>query len=917
MKIIFRFTMASLIAFILLISATWLLRSLMPGGSSGRVLAVSAATTTMKSVPTLAMRQVTTDSVVLDKFDNGKPPLSNGTVVTNIIFAASEVNAHAQATDSFPLLEERDFAQTTDLGKTPLSQGTKVDNVVFAENGVSAAALQIAAQANGVTETAIQPWYGTEQPFGKPGEPQMQINLLGTVITPTGTITLSYKLNNGPEQPLSVGPDQRRLAQTGDFNIDIPYSELATGINTIDITAKNQVTTTSQTVLVNYYMGNQWPLTYTTNWETASTIQERAQIVDGRWVLSDGQVRPTVLDYDRMIAIGDVSWTGYEITVPVTIHAIDEAGFAAPSNGPGVGLLLRWQGHFQKDDEQPEIGWQNFGSIGWYRWRKDDNDAIYAGQQLLAFGGREVDSNAANVPAFGVQYIMKMSVQPSTNGPSYYRYKAWRADEAEPAAWDLESFGRAGEPTTGSLLLVAHHVDASFGNVNVYPISSVRSTVTTTDDGNGMVQVTPQQIDYSYGEEVKLTAKPDLGFAFYAWEGDVQSTENPLILYPTGDLTVRATFTVPKPSLLTATVDGAGAVRVLPEKAIYEYDDLVTLTAVPDPQHIFAGWRGDLVTDLNPVSFRIRRDVTMEAAFTEGSASPISDDFRTCRLDTTLWTARDPKGDSTIALNGQQLVISVPANSDHDLFDNKNFAPRILQATPNEDFVLEAKFDSIVAQRFQIQGIIVEQDTDNYIRMEFYHNGTSVHVFAAYMADGVIADNANTAITVPAGAALYMQVGRAGNTWSQYYSVDGENWIENAEFNHELTVVSAGVYGGNVDPDTRDEEDTSPAFTALVDYFFNSAARIDDEDGGDLTITTAVVGFGEVTKSPTNVANCGDAIELTATPADGFIFAGWSGDLTSNVNPLSVTPTEASQLTATFIEEITDGFSLYLPFVAR
>ena len=70
---------------------------------------------------------------------------------------------------------------------------------------------------------------------------------------------------------------------------------------------------------------------------------------------------------------------------------------------------------------------------------------------------------------------------------------------------------------------------------------------------------------------------------------------------------------------------------------------------------------------------------------------------------------------------------------------------------------------------------------------------------------------------------------------------------------------------------------------------------------GPFTLTTAVFGSGTVTKSP-NAATyaSGSTVSLTAAPAVGFTFTGWSGDATGTANPLSVTMNDNKSVMATF-----------------
>ena len=86
-----------------------------------------------------------------------------------------------------------------------------------------------------------------------------------------------------------------------------------------------------------------------------------------------------------------------------------------------------------------------------------------------------------------------------------------------------------------------------------------------------------------------------------------------------------------------------------------------------------------------------------------------------------MWNWVDPVGNSNYAMTGSQLAISVPQGSSHDLWTNANQAPRVLQPANNTDFELEAKFDSAVASRYQLQGIVVEGSNNRLVRFDFYH----------------------------------------------------------------------------------------------------------------------------------------------------------------------------------------------------
>ncbi len=344
----------------------------------------------------------------------------------------------------------------------------------------------------------ITVWNGTTQQFGHNGDPQRWVNILGNVSGPNPITSLHYSLNDGPIQSLNIGPDKRRLTLPGDFIIEIEYSLLQSGVNQLMITADDGTSTPTIVPVTIHYAGGgaSWePGTYTFDWRTATTINDHAQVVTGEWALDSaaGTVRPLRFAYDRLLALGDMNWRDYTVTVPVTIKAIDAGGFPAPSNGPGIGVLVRWRGHFDSNGILPRVGWRELGALAWYRWRKSGGQ-VTSGMQLLGNGGRVLAENGRPL-TFGKRYFFKVNIQSSTNNkPATYRFKMWDANSAEPTGWDFVQVGRKGEPESGSLLLLAHHVDAEFGAVTV----QLDSTLDTpppppTEETAGTIYITPRK----------------------------------------------------------------------------------------------------------------------------------------------------------------------------------------------------------------------------------------------------------------------------------------------------------------------------------------------------------------------------------------------------------------------------------------
>jgi hypothetical protein len=316
----------------------------------------------------------------------------------------------------------------------------------------------------------IAVWYGDNQTFGQNGTPQMWVNVLGDVYGTNPITSLSYSLNGGASQPLSIGVDENdgnpRLPEPGDFNAEIAYSSLNVGANSVVIEATdNQGHQTTHTVTINYVKGTPCTFPCTIDWSKASNIQSVAQVVDGKWELQpDGTVRTLQMGYDRLLDIGDMSWTSYEITVPVTVHARYSSDF-------GIGIVTGWQGHTEcgglpgcVTGSQPRTGHPFFGLSWWVNHYAASSTV----EEIYANSPSYFETPLINVPrnlTLGTPYMFKFLVQRNSPSGTHYALKIWPVGSAEPATWDLQVDDS--DTTLGSIVLAAYKGDVSFGTVTI------------------------------------------------------------------------------------------------------------------------------------------------------------------------------------------------------------------------------------------------------------------------------------------------------------------------------------------------------------------------------------------------------------------------------------------------------------------
>ena len=610
----------------------------------------------------------------------------------------------------------------------------------------------------------IDVWYGDSQTFGLLGEPQWAANILGNASDPDGIASLTYSLNGGPAQPLSLGPDGLRLADAGDFNIELQFLDLAVGSNSVTITATDGVgLQNTRTVIVNYPGPTSWPRDYGINWSTATEISNVAQVVDGKWEIQGDKLRSRQFGYDRLIAFGDEQWQDYEVIAEMTVNEIDPRCSQNWCAGGGavLGILVRWPGHFFWG-QLPHHGWYPMGGMAAFAWKGNGYMEMYRGRD-----GVVISTDPGASFQIGVPHLFKMRAE-TLAGSHRYSAKLWPASQPEPVSWNLVLDEPLSATSSGSALLVAHHVDVSVGNVTVTEING---------SGGPGPDTTPPVIT-----AVQATAISDTS-ATITWQTDEPASSE--VAY--GETPAYADGTVSNAALVTS--------------------HSISLSGLsPSTQYHYQVTSAD--GDGNSAS-------SVDFVFTTGDSAPpiglTSDDF-SGGLNTALWTFVDPLGDSGVSTTGSQLAINIPPGASHDIWAGTNHAPRVVQSVVDGDFEVEVKFDSAITQGYQMQGIVAEQDTGNLVRFDFYSDGGRTHIFAASFNNGT--PNVRNDDVIASGTPMYMRMKREGDLWTQSYSYDGTSWTTSATFTDSLTVSTVGVFGGNFDTGN-----SAPAHTALIDYF--------------------------------------------------------------------------------------------------
>ena len=332
-------------------------------------------------------------------------------------------------------------------------------------------------------------WYGKKQSFGSPGRAQRWINVLGNLSNSSTVRYANYRLNDGPASPITFGGDLHRLAQPGDFNLDIAWYQCESGLNRLVLMAETlsgqQV---RDTVLLNVVKNRSWPLPYAISFDTVTQLQEVVQVVDGLWTRTPDGLRTQEPYYDRVISIGDSSWQNYVVLVHLTIHGWTPSKPGPPTyNVSHYGTALRWRGHHH-DDMQPHRKWFPLGSQGEFLLKQKHDSCQW---RILFDGGRHKPQKYGEPKKTLVldePMFVRADVRTLTDGRTRYRFKQWMQDQLEPHSYDVIGYETDDYPS-GAMCIVPHNSDVTIHAVSVHPLR--------IDDGGFVTKPGPDEVHYS------------------------------------------------------------------------------------------------------------------------------------------------------------------------------------------------------------------------------------------------------------------------------------------------------------------------------------------------------------------------------------------------------------------------------------
>jgi hypothetical protein len=399
--------------------------------------------------------------------------------------------------------------------------------------------------------------------------------------------------------------------------------------------------------------------------------------------------------------------------------------------------------------------------------------------------------------------------------------------------------------------------------------SAATYTLMVTKAGNGTVTSSPTGIDcgndcsepYSYNTPVTLTATPAAGSTFSGWSGPCSGTD-PCSVTMNQAQTVTATFSSTPTYLLVVSISGAGTVTSSPTgincgndcSEPYSYNTPVTLTATPAAGSTFSGWSGPC-SGTGPCSVTMNQAQTVTATF---SSTP-----------TYLLV---------VSISGAGTVTSSPAgiNCGNDCSEPYSYnTPVTLTATP------------AAGSTFSGWSGPCSGTGSCTVTMNQAQTVTATFSTVTYLLTVSRAGN-GTVTSSPAGI-------NCGNDCNEPYTYN------------TLVVLTATPGAGSTFSGWGGACSGTGACTVTMNQARAVAATFST---ANYILTVSKAGAGTVTSSPAGI-NCGTdcsesyssgtTVTLTAAPAAGSVFSGWSGACTGTSSSCTVTVNQAKTVTATFL----------------
>ena len=374
--------------------------------------------------------------------------------------------------------------------------------------------------------------------------------------------------------------------------------------------------------------------------------------------------------------------------------------------------------------------------------------------------------------------------------------------------------------------------------------------------------------------------------------------------------------TEPSTYTLSVSVSGSGSVAKSPNQATYSSGTSVMLTATAASGYTFSGWGGDLSGTQNPVTVTMNSNKTITATFTAtggggGGTTPGTELLTNGNFSsgTTGWYLG--------AYNGAQATGSVTSGEYVTTISNGGTAVWNVQMTQGnlrleagKTYTLSFRARASANRTVQANVGMSASPYSSYLGAFNVNLTTTMQTFTKtftmtttdasamsnvrwYLDDVSIVEGSSTT-PPPSEYSLNITTSGSGTVakspnQTSYTSGTQVTLTATPSAGYQFSGWSGSISGT-----------TNPA-TITMDANKSVTATFTQIQNTNYTLSVTINGSGTVTKSPDQTSYLsGSQVTLTATPASGYVFSGWGGELSGTANPATITMNANKAVTATF-----------------
>jgi len=397
-----------------------------------------------------------------------------------------------------------------------------------------------------------------------------------------------------------------------------------------------------------------------------------------------------------------------------------------------------------------------------------------------------------------------------------------------------------GEDLTGSVEVdPSIFADPLYDDARFYTLTPQSKTYSiSSNTPNGSLKFLPKGDSYAPGTTVTVQAVGELGYEFSYWGGDLSGIENPVTILMDGNKSISASFDeVPTYKLSVNAANGA--VSLSPAGGVYNEGTLVRMSHTADFGYKFGSWTGDASGFEKYIEVIMDSDKEVTANF----------DFVGAPLETF---AVNCGGSSYTASDGTFF------NADKNYSGGSVFSTNAFISGTDDQTLYQSERYGNVSYSIDLPNGIYEV---SLMFAEIYHEEAGKRIFDVSIEGNSVIKNLD----------IYAKAGSKA-AYNETHIVALEDGKLNISF--QKLSDNAKISAIKVKPD-----------------FKGNAYNVDIQSvNGSVSLNPQGKTFME-----------GSKVSVTATPDYGYVFSGWSGDISGNDNPANIVIDSNLIVTANFV----------------